>query len=74
MHIHIASDLHREVFSFKPYQGKLTIEPVPGAELLVLAGDITRGCAEMEIFKDWPVPVLYVAGNHEFYKRNHEKV
>lgn len=74
MRIQIASDLHLEFFSFKPYQGKPTIEPAPGADLLVLAGDIARDSAALEIFKDWPVPVLYVAGNHEFYKRNHEKL
>jgi hypothetical protein len=33
----------------------------------VLAGDIGQGVSALELFHDWPVPVLYVAGNHEAY-------
>jgi Icc-related predicted phosphoesterase len=35
--------------------------------VLVLAGDIANGMQAIELFKDWPVPVVYLAGNHEFY-------
>jgi len=38
---------------------------VPGAELLVLAGDIDATWAAFDRFKGWPVPVIMVAGNHD---------
>ena len=59
MKLQLLSDLHLETETFDP-------EPAPGAELLVLAGDIDATWAGYERFKDWPVPVLVVAGNHEF--------
>ena len=43
--------------------------PAPDAELLVLAGDIDSSWAGLELFRAWPVPVLFVAGNHEFDER-----
>jgi Icc-related predicted phosphoesterase len=72
MRIRILSDLHREF-------GHFTL-PEVAADVVVLAGDIdkhTRGVAwARERFPD--VPVLYVAGNHEFYGerigRLHEKL
>jgi hypothetical protein len=57
--LQLLSDLHLETETFDP-------QPVPGAELLVLAGDIDATWAGFERFAGWPVPVLYVAGNHEF--------
>ena len=59
MQIQLISDLHLETERFDP-------EPAAGAELLVLAGDIDSRWAGLERFRDWPVPVLFVAGNHEF--------
>src|SRR3954469_23865726 len=72
MKIQLLSDLHLEVHPlFRP-------EPAPDAELLVLAGDIGayqskyRVAGEdfgLEFFspvRGWPVPVLYVPGNHEY--------
>ena len=59
MKLQILSDLHLETESYAP-------EPAPGAELLVLGGDIDSTWAGLELFRDWPVPVLFVAGNHEF--------
>ena len=59
MKLQLLSDLHLETETFDP-------EPAPGAELLVLAGDIDATWAGYARFKDWPVPVLVVAGNHEF--------
>ena len=35
-------------------------------EALVLGGDIDATWAGLERFQNWPVPVLFVAGNHEF--------
>jgi hypothetical protein len=60
--LQLLSDLHLESERFEP-------EPAPGAELLVLAGDIDNRWAALERFAGWPVPVLFVAGNHEFDDR-----
>ena len=69
MRIQLMSDLHLEVHPhFRP-------EPAPGADLLVLAGDIGAYQARnqvqdadfgLSLFADWPVPVVYVPGNHEY--------
>ena len=59
MRLQLLSDLHLETEVFEP-------TPAPGAELLVLAGDIDSSWAALERFRGWPVPVLFVAGNHEF--------
>ena len=59
MRLQLLSDLHLESESFDP-------EPAPEAELLVLAGDIDRSWRGFERFRGWPVPVIVVAGNHEF--------
>ncbi len=62
MRIQLLSDLHLESEPFDP-------EPAPGADLLVLAGDIDASWQALERFAGWPVPVLFVAGNHEFDNR-----
>ncbi len=72
MKIQLLSDLHLEVHPhYRP-------QPAPEAQLLVLAGDIgsyQRGSLltgqdfGLERFSPrlgWPVPVLYVPGNHEY--------
>lgn len=69
MQIQLASDLHLEVTPRHPPFERL-IKPAPDADLLVLAGDIHNGSAAIRLFSDWPVPVIYVAGNHEFYDGN----
>lgn len=66
MKLQIASDLHLE-FLQRLFPGEKLIRPNESADILVLAGDIGNGAQAIELFKDWPVPVLYVAGNHEFY-------
>jgi hypothetical protein len=62
MRLQIVSDLHLETEDFRP-------EPAHGAEALVLAGDIDSGWLGFERFRGWPVPVIFVAGNHEFDER-----
>jgi predicted phosphodiesterase len=59
MRIQLLSDLHLESESFDPW-------PNPDADVLVLAGDIDRSWEALTAFRDWPVPVLFVPGNHEF--------
>ena len=65
MKIQIASDLH-----LKPLESRFPdyriVEPAD-ADVLVLAGDIHRATRAVEMFADWPVPVVYVHGNHELY-------
>jgi hypothetical protein len=65
MRLHLLSDLHLETESFDP-------EPAPGAELLILAGDIDSEWKGLERFAAWPQPVVFVAGNHEFDGRDLE--
>jgi predicted phosphodiesterase len=59
--LHVLSDLHMEHGSEPP--------PPTDADLVVLAGDIGRGTRGVEWAREWAgdLPVLYVAGNHEFY-------
>lgn len=59
MRLQLLSDLHLETEDYAP-------APAEGAELLVLGGDIDATWAGLERFAGWPVPVLMVAGNHEF--------
>ena len=72
MKIQLLSDLHLEVHPhFVP-------QPTPGADVLVLAGDIGSYQAGsllgamgdehfgLERFAHWPVPVIFVPGNHEY--------
>ena len=63
MKLQLLSDLHLETEDYDP-------APAPGAELLVLAGDIDRDWAGYARFAGWPVPVLVVAGNHEYDGRD----
>jgi len=61
MRIHVLSDLHVEFAEFQP--------PATDADIVVLAGDVHVGNKGIE----WAAesfagkPVVYVAGNHEFY-------
>lgn len=72
MKLQLLSDLHLEVHPhYRP-------TPAPGADLLVLAGDIGSyqagsqlagddfGLERFSPLRGWPVPVLYVPGNHEY--------
>jgi Calcineurin-like phosphoesterase len=61
--LQLLSDLHLETEDFEP-------APVPGAEVLVLAGDIDATWAAYSRFAGWPVPVFVVPGNHEFDGRD----
>ncbi len=72
VNIQLMSDLHLEVHPhFMP-------TPAPGADLLVLAGDIGSyqagtkitdadfGLARFSPLHGWPTPVIFVPGNHEY--------
>lgn len=62
MLIQVLSDLHLETEQFNA-------APAPGADVLVLAGDIDNRWDGLNQFANWPVPVVFVAGNHEFDRR-----
>src|SRR5579862_93989 len=59
--LHVLSDLHLE---HAPYE-----EPPADADVIVLAGDVGTGVAGVRWARTWAAdrPVLYIAGNHEFY-------
>ena len=64
MKLHILSDLHLELFKFDPDPAA-----VAAADVIVLAGDIHKGTrAILWTRTAFPgKPIVYVAGNHEFY-------
>ncbi|QAY88554.1 metallophosphoesterase [Pseudomonas sp. ACM7] len=59
MRIALLSDIHLSVNAL-PF-------PDVDADIVVLAGDISRSATAIEWAKSCPVPIVYVAGNHEFY-------
>ncbi|MBP7133324.1 MAG: metallophosphoesterase [Aquabacterium sp.] len=63
MTVQVLSDLHLETEHFAP-------TPAPAADLLVLAGDVDSSWQGLSRFANWPVPVLFVPGNHEFDGRD----
>lgn len=62
MRLHILSDLHLEFAPFVP--------PATEADMVLLAGDIDLGIKGITWAKrTWPDrPVIYIAGNHEYYR------
>ena len=61
MKIHVLSDLHLEFQGFSPTSHD--------ADVVVLAGDIDLLARGVEwANKTFDCPVIYVAGNHEYYK------
>lgn len=78
MNIQLLSDLHLET------NPDFEAEPAPGADMLVLAGDIgsyqrrsdggvmaepdwgLQRFSPLPAYAGWPVPVLFVPGNHEY--------
>ena len=59
MKLHILSDLHLGVDAMAP--------PATDADVVVLAGDITRPARAVAWARQFQQPVVYVLGNHEFY-------
>ena len=67
MNIQLAFGRQQELLE-RRFRGERIIEPRPSAEMLVLSGDIRNGTKAVASFADWPVPIVYVAGNYEFYE------
>jgi len=68
MKIHVLSDLHLE---FSPFE-----LPDVGADILILAGDTAPGKKGIEWIKslELKIPVVYLMGNHEYYRRAYPKL
>lgn len=64
MKLHILNDLHIEFEDFEP--------PATNADVVILSGDIGVGMEGLHwAEKRFPHnPVIYIAGNHEFYKHD----
>jgi predicted phosphodiesterase len=62
MRLHVVSDLHVEFAAFE--------FPGVDADVIVLAGDVGPGTAGVRLARRWSDgrPVLFVAGNHEYYR------
>jgi len=63
MKLQIASDLHHE-FNRSETTG---IPLADGVDVLVLAGDIHSHTRAIDLYGAYPVPTIYVCGNHELY-------
>lgn len=70
MRIQIASDLHHE-FVQPGAPGSAALDLAGGVDVLVLAGDIHARTQILGLYGAYPVPVLYVHGNHELYGAEH---
>ena len=80
MKLQLLSDLHLEVHP------RFKVPPAPGADLLVLAGDIGSyqagsrledplfGLERFSPRRGWPTPVLYTPGNHEYDNDDYDAV
>lgn len=70
MKIHPASDLHLDLLPALKGSSRRIIQPIPGTDVLVLAGDIHEAYTGIEQFANWQdgTEVIYVAGNHEYYE------
>ncbi|PQA75953.1 metallophosphoesterase [Rhodoferax sp. TS-BS-61-7] len=70
MKIQLASDLHLDLLHPRWPEEQL-ISLALDVDVLVLAGDIHQGALAMDTFAPWAsnrkIPIVYVAGNHEFY-------
>jgi predicted phosphodiesterase len=73
MRLLILSDLHREIYPNRNLGIDLEISK---PDVVILAGDIDKGPRSIEWASNMfaGLPVLYVAGNHEFYGSNIDTV
>jgi len=63
----VLSDVHLERRPFEPV--------ATSADIAVLAGDIANGTAGIEwARRSFDIPVLYLAGNHEYYEADFDEV
>ena len=66
MRAQVFSDLHLEFASgYFP-------KPAPLAEIAIVPGDLGHSPAILRRFAGWPVPLLFVPGNHEYDRADYE--
>lgn len=65
MRINYFSDIHLEFGVLRA--------PVNNADIIIAAGDIGIYTQGLEWLKSFKKPVIYVAGNHEFYGHDHQE-
>lgn len=72
MRIFIASDIH---FEFHDRDWLPELPTRNDCDIIILAGDISSGSNTIfSIEKIWnakKVPIIWIAGNHEYYHQNH---
>jgi hypothetical protein len=66
MRAQVFSDLHLE------FANGWSPEPAPGAEIAVVPGDLGHRPSILQCLAGWPVPVLYVPGNHEYDRAEYQ--
>jgi predicted phosphodiesterase len=73
MRLLILSDLHREIYPNRDLGIDLSVSK---PDVIILAGDIDKGPRSIQWASDLfaGLPVLYVAGNHEFYGSDIDRV
>lgn len=67
MKLQIASDLHHELAVPRSPMSWPVALADRYVDVLVLAGDVHKHIGAIDLYRDYPVPVVYVCGNHEFY-------
>lgn len=67
MKVQVASDLHHELAVPNSEMARPLERSDDSVDVLVLAGDIHNQLKGVDLYADYPVPVVYVCGNHEFY-------
>lgn len=66
LRLQIASDLHLEWLE-RRFGQTPALQVSPEADVVVVAGDIHSHTRALPLLRELGVPVVYVAGNHEFY-------
>ena len=67
MRLHVISDLHLEFKQFFESHFEDFEDRVPESDLVILAGDIGSNLSGLRFAQSLETPVIYVAGNHEYY-------
>lgn len=60
VHVQVFSDLHLD------FAKDFVPDAAPQAELLIVPGDLGHSPDALDALADWPVPVVFVPGNHEY--------
>jgi hypothetical protein len=67
MRLQVASDLHHELCDGYPVLMN-PLKLADNVQALVLAGDIHSSYGAVDLYRDYPVPVIYVHGDREVYR------